>query len=51
MNFAIKAGIAIGFLAANDLRMNTSPDRAPISPDELAARAKKFTVQILCQPR
>ncbi|RTL87010.1 MAG: serine protease [Hyphomicrobiales bacterium] len=51
VNFAIKAGIAVGFLAANDLKANTSPDKTPISPDELAARAKKFTVQILCQPR
>jgi serine protease Do len=55
VNFAIKANVAISFLEANNVEVTaSSTDTAsakvvPLEPSEVAARAKQFSVQVICR--
>jgi S1-C subfamily serine protease len=50
VNFAIKAATAISFLEANNVRPKMLDSTEPISPADIAERAKSFTAQVICHP-
>jgi S1-C subfamily serine protease len=48
VNFAIKAGVAEGFLEANGIEYQTSPSAVPLQIPDVGERIKRFTVRIDC---
>ena len=48
VNFAIKADTVLKFLRANAIRANTSISVEPLDNGKIAARARLFTLQVVC---
>lgn len=49
VNFAIKASIATSFLEANGIEVPSTLSEEKLEPADIAARTKKFTVQVTCK--
>lgn len=48
VNFAIKASIAANFLESNGVAVPANESQEKLEPAEVAERAKKFTVRVIC---
>ncbi len=48
VNFAVSAGTTRAFLDAQDVPYKTAPSTADLSPADVAAKARKFTVLLEC---
>jgi serine protease Do len=50
-NFAIRSALAVNYINSENITLATiSPVNAPnLAPEDIAEKAKKFTVQVLCK--
>jgi S1-C subfamily serine protease len=49
INFAIKTSIAVQFLQANNVRVQTMTGAKPLAPADIAERATGFTLHVSCR--
>jgi len=49
INFGIKSSVAISFIEANAISIQTTGPSAAIAPADLADKAKSFAVFVECQ--
>jgi hypothetical protein len=50
VNFAIKASIAESFLRANDVQFLADTVHEKLTPEDIAAKAQSFSVEVECRP-
>ena len=50
VNFAIKASIAESFLTANGVKSTTGEADKMLAPEDIAAKAESFAVEVECRP-
>ena len=48
VNFAVSANLLRSFLDAQDVEYESEPSRSPLSPTDIAGRARTFTVSLEC---
>jgi S1-C subfamily serine protease len=51
VNYAVSSATVINFLSLHDIEAVEEPNATKLDPEEIAAQAKKFTVQLTCNAK
>jgi hypothetical protein len=51
VNYAVSSATVINFLSLHDIEAVEEPNATKLDPEEIAAQAKNFTVQLTCNAK